>query len=100
MINNNFERMKIVLNMPESFDYDKFLRICINENVQPLSINEYAMKVGYLEMAKIKYPDMPIEEGYLKIVDEANNQQRPQPPRHDGQIVKTGCGSCGGGKTR
>lgn len=71
---NNYERMKIVLDMVDPFDYDEFLRICETEKVSPLSINEYAMKVGYVMMAQVKYPDVSVEEAYLKIIEEANNQ--------------------------
>ena len=72
MTSNNFERMKIILSMNQSFDYADFLRICESKGAHPLSINEYALKVGFIEMAKIKYPDVPIEEGYLKIVEDGN----------------------------
>lgn len=74
MTSNNYERMKIVLAMVDPFDYDEFLRICETEKVPPLSINEYAMKVGYVMMAQGKHSDMPVEEAYMKIVEAANNQ--------------------------
>lgn len=88
MTSNNFERLKIVLDMVDPFDYDEFLRICETEKVQPLSINEYAMKVGYVMMAQVKYSDILIEEAYMKIVEDANGQQ-PQ-----------GCSSCGDKKDK
>ena len=82
---NNFERMKIVLDMVDPFDYDEFIHICEGEKVMPLSLNEYAMKVGYLQIAMVKYPEYPIEEAYLKVIEDTNNQTLPQ----------QGCPSCG-----
>lgn len=92
MTPNNHERMRIVLSMKRPFDYAEFLQICEDSSVQPLLIGEYAMKVGYLQMAKIKYPDMAIEEAYQKFVmEDVNTQQLPQ-----GQ----GCSSCGDKKDK
>lgn len=88
MTNNNFERLKIVLDMVDPFDYDEFLRICETEKVSPLTINEYAMKAGYVMMAQVKYSDVPIEEAYMKIVVDANGQQAQ------------GCSSCGDKKDK
>lgn len=102
MTRNNFERMKIVLSMNQPFAYAEFLQICEAKGIQPLSINEYALKVGFIEMAKIKYSKLPIEESYLKIVEEGNQPvpQFIQPQPQPGQPAKAGCGTCGGGKTR
>lgn len=88
MTNNNFERLKIVLDMVDPFNYDIFCMRCELEGVQPLSMNEYAMKVGFVMMAQGKYPDTPIEEAYLKIIDDTNNQQ------------PVGCTNCGDKKDK
>lgn len=88
MTSNNYARLKIVLDMVDPFDYDEFLRICETESIKALSINEYAMKAGYVMMAQIKYPDIPIEEAYMKIVADANGQQA------------MGCSSCGDKKDK
>ena len=73
--------------MIDPFDYDEFLRICDIEKVKPLSLNEYAMKVGYLQMAMVKYSEYPMAEAYLKVIDDANTQTPNQ---------QNGCSSCGG----
>src|SRR4030067_3146800 len=75
MTSNSFERMKIVIEMVDIFDNDEFIRICETEKVYPLSMNEYAMKAGFVMMAMVKYPDMTIEEAYMNVVADANNQQ-------------------------
>ena len=93
MTSNSYERMKIVLEMVDPFDYDEFLRICETEKIQPLSMNEYAMKVGFVMMAKVKYPEVTIEEAYMKVVEAGNSYRSPQQSPTKGKD----CGSCGGG---
>ena len=89
MTGNNYQRMKIVLDMVDPFDYDEFLMICETEKVYPLPLNEYAMKAGFVMIAIVRYPDLTIEEAYMKIVNDANAQ-----PANNSN-AQAGCLSCG-----
>lgn len=89
MTENNYERMKIVLSMDQPFDYADFVQRCGDKGLVPLSVNAFAMKVGFIQMAKIKYPDIPIEAGYMNIINDSNAVVYQAKP--------TGCGTCGGG---
>lgn len=100
MTYNGWTRLNIVLEMVDPYDYDEFARICEAEKIPLLSLYEFSTKSGLLQVALRRYPEMPVEEAYMKIVQDANTQNIPLPQGAAGDSAKKsgGCSSCGGKK--
>lgn len=105
MLVNNSERLNIVKQLTNMYDYAEFVSACSRANVKPLQALDYAQKVGMLSCAIIAYPGITEAEAYLKFVQE--NQHKQEPPSisnvwPEGVVVvaKPDCGGCGGGKVR
>lgn len=117
MMANNWQRLNIVLNMSNRFDYEEFKQRCVEEGCLTLDAAEFAQKVGVLSCAITKYPDKSPNEAYLQLTAETNSTKSGQIPidfsvlfsklttEQQEEIKKnskstSGCGTCGGGKVR
>jgi len=101
------QRLDIVLNLKNSFDYAEFVSACDVAGVPPLSLGEFAQKTGMLKVAINMYPQDSPKDAYLHFIKTMNTEwvQRPtllaeenngvNPPK-----LSKGCGGCGGGKVR
>lgn len=107
MLNNNNERLNIVMKMVNPYSYQEFERICMEKGIVPMCKFEYAQKVGLLSCALVDYPDLLPAAAYKKFI--ANNPFAPiiQSSTASVDFITTriatnnsGCGSCGGGKVR
>lgn len=90
-------RYKISTSLNNKFDYDLFVQECFKQSIPTMSIHEYYYKLGLLEWASSKYPDIYILDAYLKLIEYLNKQEIEQQLTGKVDFGKP-CGSCGGGK--
>jgi hypothetical protein len=90
-------RYYIIKELNNKFNFEEFELVCASKKITPMTIHEYYFKLGLLEWAKEKYPDIPEIDAYLKIVDYLNRLEEENRISSNAQ-QKVGCGSCGGGK--
>lgn len=108
MLNNNSERLNIVIKMTNPYNYKEFENTCKYKAIVPMCRFEYAQKVGLLACAIVDYPELKPEDAYKKFI--ADNPFTPiiqsVTSSNDFAVTTikneatTGCGSCGGGKVR
>lgn len=56
MLSNNNQRLNVWLALENRFSYRDFATACIQQNTDPLSISEFAQKVGMISVAmSMKY---------------------------------------------
>ena len=97
MLANNKERLHIFLRLENKYDYAEFKRECLTAKSEPLSWLEYTQKAQAVLNGMEKYPDLAVDQAYLKIVEDQKGgliAAQPQPS----EPVKANCGGCGGGK--
>jgi hypothetical protein len=68
MIVNNYERLHIILDLNNWFDYEEFKYICEEKKVPVLDPMSFAQKVGILMCAVQQYPELPAPEAYITFV--------------------------------
>ena len=104
MLSNNSQRLGVWLKLDNKFDYISFEKGCVELEIEPLPILEFAQKVGMLEVAKNIYPDLSVSEAYLKLITEfkivPTAPQNIVPSGTNDITAITTCGSCGGGTVR
>lgn len=95
-------RLAIVVESPDIFDYDLFCRACIDAGVPTLQLGEWAQKIGMVQVALRRHPDLSPLEAYRRFVSEMNNSLPAVTTdvSTSNQTQATGCGSCGGGRVR
>lgn len=116
MLKNSGEQLNIWLRTGNKFDYAEFARRCKQEHITPLPLFEFAQKAGLLSCAALLYPQIPLAEAYLRLIEEHQQATldaltaRTTPPISSGgdsqsqratvAVASEGCGSCGGGSVR
>jgi len=111
MLSNNKEKLELWKSMTNKLDYFEFKNICEVKGIQPLPLAEYAQKTGLLLCAGFLYPTLPLEEGYLKLLNDSVHQEQLNTAKVNlDNIVnsvsvstikaseKSNCNGCGGGK--
>ena len=73
MLSNNAERLNIVLNQSNRFDYHEFVKTCESKGIKPLILGDWASKVGMVCAAIVMFPDDAPPEAYTKFVHLRNN---------------------------
>jgi hypothetical protein len=101
---NNWQRMNIWLELDNKFDYSKFSEACKADGCEPLQPLEFGQKAGMILTGAAMYPDLPATEAYIRLLSDHRQESTPpvqqQSVSSNHQTTKTGCSSCGGGKTR
>ena len=108
MLSNNNERLNIVKQLKNKFDYKEFEAKCTELSVIALQPMVYAQKLGILSCAEVMYPELSSSDAYLLFIkenpyDPVSTKQNQPVPTQLGVIVtgqRTDCGTCGGGKVR
>ena len=70
MMANDWQRLNIWLKMVNKFDYDEFEAACSADGCESLPVLEFAQKVGMVSCSLQMYPELPVAEGYLKLLRE------------------------------
>lgn len=94
-------RLGIVLAQKNVWDYDEFRQECISKGIEPLALGEWSTKVGNLQAAMYRYPDMNPFDAYLELIKDWNYglpEEKPYQVIHMTDFKQQGCGGCGGGK--
>lgn len=102
MTENNFARLQQWKKLYYRFDYKLFCTYCEEAKLPQMNIVEFGQKVGMLTMAEQVYPDLSIEEAYMKFVSE----MQPEipytfvhaPANLPPELPRKSC--CGGGQVR
>mgnify|MGYP001574676040 CR=1 FL=1 len=95
------EFIKIILSLDNRFDYLEYEYKMKEAGLHVASIGNFAQVVGMLSVAMTQYPDMPPEAAYMQFISDMNNAVASAPEQQAiSQPAKSGCGGCGGGKTR
>ena len=103
MMNNNWEKLKIMLSLKYPFDYESFRCKCIEQGIEPLGVLEYSQKVGIIQVAIKLYPDNTLEQAYLRLLREHSHYEpvgASAPVGESVQPVQKPCNGCGGGTVR
>lgn len=95
MLSNNNQRLNIWLSLNNRFSYKEFSIACISQNVDILSISEFAQKVGMISVAMTEYPDLEPDKAYLKLVERMNQSYSNNTNNHVNNKPQGGCSSCG-----
>ena len=73
MINRNIDRIE---KLKDPLDYDGYSKQCEENGVQVLDYDRFCLGIVTYIKAKKVYPDMPIQEAYIKIFDDIAKQQK------------------------
>lgn len=93
--------IEVIARLNNPADYEEYKAECLRHKALILPLMPYSHTMGMVLMGMHKYPDIPPYEAFMKVQQEANKaMEQPVQQPQAGQPVKTGCGSCGGGKTR
>lgn len=93
-------RLAIVVGSPDMFDYDLFCQACSNAGVPALQLGEWAQKIGMVQVALRRHPDLSPLEAYQRFVSEMNNSLPVVTTEDATRKQAAACGSCGGGRIR
>jgi hypothetical protein len=86
MMTNNWQRLNIWLQQEDRFDYEQHLQGCREAECAALPVLEYAQKAGMITCAMKMYPEMPVAEAYLHLLNKHQiaftppQMQAPHPP--------------------
>jgi hypothetical protein len=94
MLVNNHARLNVWLKLKNKFDYAEYVKACEMDGVVPHNSIEFAQKVGMIMCGITAYPDKAVHEAYVEYAKQNESGHIQLPPK------TSGCGSCGGGKTR
>ena len=108
MLSNNNERLNIVKQLKNKFDYKEFVVKCTELSVTPLHPMVYAQKLGILSCSEVMYPELSSSDAYLLFIEEnpynpiSAKQNQPVPNQLGATVIgqRADCGTCGGGKVR
>jgi len=106
MMTNNWQRMNILLNLKNKFDYQEFADACNSANCDVLNGLEFAQKAGLVMAGMTANPDLPAAEAYLKYVrdNQAAFTSVAVQARIDEETARTGkppsANCCGGGEIK
>ena len=108
MLANNNERLNIVKQLKNKFDYKEFAAKCAELSVIPLQPMVYAQKLGILSCSEVIYPELSSSDAYLLFIKEnpydpiSTKQKQPVPNQLGATVIghRADCGTCGGGKVR
>lgn len=104
MISNNNQRLNIWLTCSNKFDYNEFTSECVRNHITPLTMLDFAQKVGILEVSSSLYPHLPPDKAFQKLIDESNNIYYPNinnvNSTHSVQNIIPSKSCCGGGNIR
>lgn len=81
----------IALELQDPFNYDEFVKACLVREFEPVSIYEYAQKVGMLMVAIRCFKGVSPEAAYTALRQEMNNAYLQRPIINP----KKGCNPCG-----
>lgn len=100
MLVNNNQRLDVWLSIKDKFSYKEFATTCIYREVHPLTIGEFAQKVGMLMVAIYEYPNKTPADAYMELVKRMNSDYsaKGDNPNNLHQTQPTsggGCSSCG-----
>jgi hypothetical protein len=93
---NMIQRIDTIMALKDKFDYEEFLTLCQRKDIPPLSIGDYAQRVGMLQVAMLKYGDRKPLQAYLDLVDEMNAAHGQGKMNRAALPESKGC--CGGKK--
>lgn len=80
MMANNWQRLNIWLKLNNRFDYSEFELACVADGAEPLPLLEFAQKTGLVSCSLVRYPEFPVAEGYLKMLQENQAAFTPTAP--------------------
>lgn len=92
MIFSSADKMKVLLDLDNRYDYQLFLERCEARGLQVVggSELEFAQKVGMIMCALFRYPDMSPVDAYVKFVQTA--AEPPKPNRYQEEQQSKGLG--------
>ena len=94
-------RLNIVLSQENIWDYEEFRSECIVQAIEPIAIGEWSTKVGNLQAAMYKWPDLEPFAAYLELLKIMYYGLPEDKPYQSVNIVdfdRQGCSGCGGGR--
>lgn len=76
-------RIDIMEKLGFSFNYERYVHLCKQEEVEPYSEDGFIQRMAWFQRAKEKYPNLLYTEAYLLYLDERNSEAK-----------RNGCGGC------
>lgn len=101
MMQNNWQRLNIVLSLTDKFNYSDFVAACKEVQCPSICAQLYGQKVGMVMVALNLYPTLEPKDAYLKLLadnpcDKSGYTYTSIDPS-TGEDT-SGCSTCGGGK--
>lgn len=96
------KRLEIWTQLSDPYDYDSFVARCLEAGVIPLTVGEFAQKVGMLMTAKRRHPELSARDAYEEFIAIVNAESNAR--MLNGSPTAVGlnqpyvpCGGCDGG---
>lgn len=95
-----FNRQAIITEVPNPFNYADFIIRCKTNNIEQLSLTEWASKVQIYFEAQSIFPNLTPLEAYKSLIYRINSFTGAEIASHDTVDTTSSCGGCGGGVVR